>query len=328
MKRFVFIFTAFIFLSSFIPVMRAESQQDQTGKSLWTDNLPVYDHVVIIVEENKDLNMVIGNSSAPYINNTLKKEGASFTQMYGEEHHSQGNYFWLFSGSNHHVGYYDVPPRNPINASNLGEQLIKKFDNPQAFKGYSEDLPSIGYKGNVNGNYARKHIPWISFANVPNGSSLQDSANLRFADFPADFNQLPKVSFVIPNQIHDMHNGIPPASVQKGDIWLQNNINSYYQWAKIHNSLLILTFDEDSHFAPGLTDPGKIAAKNQIPTIFAGAHIKPGEYPEDKGITHVNILRTLEAMYGLDRSGAQQINAVKAGITDDYILTDVFESVK
>jgi hypothetical protein len=39
----------------------------------------------------------------------------------------------------------------------------------------------------------------------------------------------------------------------------------------------------------------------------------------------VNLLRTLEAMYGLPRSGAQQPFAPKAGIADDFILTDIFE---
>jgi hypothetical protein len=65
----------------------------------WPAGLPVYDHVVIIVEENKDYGEIIGNPNAPYINNVLKAEGANFTRMYGEEHWSQGNYFWLFSGS-------------------------------------------------------------------------------------------------------------------------------------------------------------------------------------------------------------------------------------
>ena len=70
---------------------------------------PVYDHVVIVVEENKDYEQIIGSAAAPYIN-LLKKEGASFTKMYAEEHHSQGNYFWLFSGSNQGVGFYDDVP--------------------------------------------------------------------------------------------------------------------------------------------------------------------------------------------------------------------------
>jgi hypothetical protein len=45
-------------------------------------------------------------------------------------------------------------------------------------------------------------------------------------------------------------------------------------------------------------------------------------------MTHVNILRTIEAMYGLPKSGAQQANAVRAGIGDDAIATDLFLSVQ
>ena len=53
----------------------------------------------------------------------------------------------------------------------------------------------------------------------------------------------------------------------------------------------------------------------------------PGDYEEGLGITHVNILRTLEAMYGLPKAGAQQPHAAAGGISDDYIITDVFEPV-
>src|SRR6516162_6420822 len=103
-----------------------------TNSVAWPAGLPVYQHVVIVVEENKDYDQIIGNPNAAYINGTLRKEGASFTQMFGEEHFSQGNYFWLFSGSNQHVGFHDrVPtaanhPDYPFQASNLGAQLIKK----------------------------------------------------------------------------------------------------------------------------------------------------------------------------------------------------------
>ena len=51
----------------------------------WPAELPVYDHVVIVVEENKDYGEIIGNAAAPYINGVLKAEGASFTRMFGEE---------------------------------------------------------------------------------------------------------------------------------------------------------------------------------------------------------------------------------------------------
>ncbi|MGP8051151.1 MAG: alkaline phosphatase family protein [Desulfobaccales bacterium] len=323
---------------------------DRAGPSAailkWPAGLPVYDHIVIVMEENKDYEEVIGKSYAPYINNVLKKEGANFTRMYGEEHFSQGNYFWMFSGDNHNIGFTDEIPseKNPLYPfkPSLGERLINKR---LSFKGYAEDLPTIGFTGDRAGNYVRKHVPWISFANVPKGTTVATSSDLRFADFPSPghYETLPRVAFVIPNLINDMHD---PRDIKKsipaGDKWLRDNIGPYYQWAKYHNSLLILTFDEndDKRLYQGLTnpfvDPEKCTGKgrdreycvdlqNRIVTIFAGAHIEPGDYPEGKGITHVNILRTIEAMYGLSKSGHQQPNAAGGGITDNYIVTDVFE---
>jgi acid phosphatase len=314
----------------------------------WPAGLPVYDHVVIVVEENKDYDQIIGEPKAPYINLTLREEGANFTQMFGEEHNSQGNYFWLFSGSNQHVGFTDVVPsatnhsKYPFQAPNLGTALINKG---WTSKGYSEDLPAIGstveFTKAAGGEtvYARKHVPWISFADFQNGNTVATSSNLRFADFPTDpatFNTLPTVAIVVPNLQNDMHNGKPKESIPKGDAWLKKNLDPYYQWAKKSNSLLIVTWDEsdDKSHVQGLTNPFipptnqlKRDLQNRIPTIFAGAHIKPGNYVEGKGMTHVNVLRTLEAMYGLPRSGEQQPNAAGGGILDDFIITDVFEKV-
>jgi acid phosphatase len=132
-----------------------------------------------------------------------------------------------------------------------------------------------------------------------------------------------------------MHNGKPQDSVPSGDRWLAQNLDRYYQWAKTHNSLLIVTFDENDNLAVnyrGLTDPAaaqdgsqqRRVAQNRIATILAGAHVKPG-YREASPSTHVNLLRTLEAMYGLPRSGAQQPYAARAGISDDAILTGAFQ---
>lgn len=339
--------------------------ENSNSKLIWPDSLPVYDHIVIVVEENKDYTEVIDADLAPYINKYLRAEGASFTNMYGEEHHSQGNYFWFFSGSNQDVGFNDIVPNEdnnknyPFTAPNIASQLI---DSGYTFSGYSESLPYIGCdtirtfniierngKMDTIGLYGRKHVPWISFANVP------DSLNKRFLDFPkdtADFKNLPTVSFVIPNLNNDMHNGPDSVSISIGDSWLKKNMDAYYQWSKNNNSLLIITFDENDDFRhiKGLTDPDRnhicpdsLLAEdmdpkikkdtlandyeNKVVTIFAGAHIKQGEYSEGKGITHVTILRTIEAMYGLPKAGKQQINAANYGISDDDIITDVFQVI-
>ena len=138
----------------------------------WPSVLPRYDHIVIVVEENKDFDQVIGNPAAPYLNR-LAAEGALLTHMFGEEHNSEGNYFWLFSGDNHGVGFNDKVPAVKFTDSNLGAALIAKG---LSFKGYSQSLPAIGADIDVTPPgchypclYGRKHVPWISFANVPAG---------------------------------------------------------------------------------------------------------------------------------------------------------------
>jgi len=289
--------------------------------------LPRYDHVVVVIEENKDYGQVIDSDAAPYINGPLKAEGADLTQMYAEEHKSEGNYFWLLSGSNQQVGFDDEMPTRQISASNLAQCLIGAG---LTFKGYSEGLPEIGSTASIAGLYARKHVPWISFSNIPNGTTVENSSNLRFTDFPEDFTKLPTVAFVVPNLVNDMHDGTPPSSVRAGDTWLRDHLDGYYQWAKQHNSLLIVTFDEDSRKPDGLTNPGDPDPKkrNRIPTVVAGAHVKHGEFPEGKGVTHVNILRTLEAMYQLPKSGTQPQKALAAGIDDETVIQDIFEATR
>jgi len=282
----------------------------------------------------------------------LAREGAVLTRMFGEEHFSEGNYFWLLSGSNQNVGFRDqVPPPASIHAPNLAGQLLAAG---RSFKGYAEDLPAIGFTGVPGqGLYAPKHVPYIAFADLPAGATAASSINLRFQDFPAPgrFQDLPTVAMVIPNLENDMHGVLAlddpggrkgrqvvvEEEVEKGDAWLRTRLDDYYQWAKTHNSLLIVTFDEndDTTGFSGLTDPAldpdrpgaarealKVA-RNQIPTLVAGAHVRHGEFDEAPGVTHVNLLRTLEAMYGLPKAGAQQANAARFGITDRPIQ-DIF----
>ncbi len=167
--------------------------------------------------------------------------------------------------------------------------------NGYTFGGYSEGLPSVGYVGPDVGDYVRKHSPWVSFTNVPS------STNLPFSSFPTDYSQLPTVSFVTPNVTNDMHDG----TIAQADTWLQTNLGGYVQWAQTHNSLLIVTWDEDD-----------LGATNQIPTIFAGPMITSGSYSEL--IDHYNVLSTVEDMYGLPYLGQ---DATATSINDIYTGT-------
>lgn len=240
--------------------------------------IPRYDHVVVVVMENKSISSIVGNTvDAPYINSLLSSS-VNFTQSYAVTHPSEPNYLALFSGSTQ--GITDDSCPHTFGTDNLGHQLIAAG---HTFAGYSETMPSIGYTGCTYGlsGYARRHNPWVDFSN------LSPSTNLTYTSFPSDFTQLPTLSFVIPNLCNDMHD----CSVSTGDNWLSSHINNYINWAKTHNSLLILTWDEDDD----------TTSSNQIITLFDGANIKPGAYGER--INHYSVLRTLEDMYGLAALG-------------------------
>jgi phosphatidylinositol-3-phosphatase len=244
--------------------------------SATADNgVPRFDHVVVVVMENHSNSDVIGNSAAPYIN-SLADSGANFTQSYAITHPSQPNYLALFSGSTQGVTDNSCP--HTFGTTNLGSELIA---DQLTFKGYSESMPYDGYTGCSSGAYARKHSPWVNWSNVP------ESSNLTLNAFPSDYNQLPTISFVTPNLNNDMHDG----TVGQGDSWLRDHFDNYVQWAKTHNSLLVLTFDEDDN-----------SSGNRIPTVFVGASVQAGDYSER--INHYNVLRTLEDAYGLPHAAA------------------------
>ncbi|KUJ67259.1 acid phosphatase [Streptomyces albus subsp. albus] len=253
-----------------------------------TAALPTYDHIVIVPFENKNYTTIKDSSSAPYVND-LARQGTLFTKSFGLTHPSQPNYIGLFSGSQQGVTNDDCPKN--FSAGNLGKQLL---DAGKSFTAYSEGLPSAGYTGCKSGDYRRKHAPWAGFPTV-NGASY----HVPFSDFPSDYSELPTVSFVVPDMCSDMHD----CSVGTGDSWLEDNLGGYAEWARTHNSLLIVTFDEDN-----------FTSVNQIYTLFVGAHVKAG-YQSSTQINHYSVLRTLEDMYGLPPLGGA---AGKSAITDAW----------
>jgi phosphatidylinositol-3-phosphatase len=232
--------------------------------------LPGYDHIVVVVEENHAFGKVLGNRRAPFLS-SLAAAGATMTASFAVTHPSEPNYLALFSGSTQGVTDDSCP--HAFAAENLGHQLLAAG---LSFAGYSEGMPADGYSGCTSGRYARKHNPWAAFSNVPADS------NLRYRDFPTDYRTLPSVAFVVPDLCHDMHD----CNVPTGDAWFRSNLGGYAAWARAHNSLLVVTFDEDDH-----------SADNRIPTFFYGAHMATGSYAEP--VTHYAVLRTLQTLRGL-----------------------------
>ncbi len=247
--------------------------------------LPKPDHIVVLIFENHSYNSIIGSTAAPHINAlAADTSSALFTQSFAIEHPSQPNYLDFYSGTNQGVTNNYLPTNIPFTTANLGRQL---FDSGLSFTTYSEDLPSVGYNGATSGKYARKHNPAANWMGTGT-NQIATTTNQPFTAFPdsADYSYLPTVCYVIPNLYNDMHDGSDPARITRGDKWMYDSLNSYINWSKTHNSLFIMTFDEDDN-----------STSNHITTIFTGANVKAGQYAY--AINHYSILRTIEEMYRL-----------------------------
>jgi phosphatidylinositol-3-phosphatase len=247
LRRFSLIGTALIGIFLFVQVQAARTAEQR---------LPQPDHVVVVICENHSFDEIVDPKRAPFIF-SLATDGALFTHSFAVAHPSQSNYFALFSGSTHGVRDNED---HMLKAPNLASALIATH---KSFIGYVET------------GSPRKHNPWESFTDT---QAIERNLN----EFPSDFSRLPTVSFVIPNLADDMHDG----SVPDGDEWLKTHLGAYAEWAKTHNSLLIVTFDEDDN-----------GAENHIPTVIYGSGVRPGRYGER--ITHYSVLSTLLAMYNL-----------------------------
>jgi hypothetical protein len=244
--------------------------------------LPQPDHVVVVIFENHSFDQVIDPKRAPFIY-SLTANGALFVNAFAVAHPSQPNYFALFSGSTQGVRDNDG---HSFDAPNLATAL---------------DTANKNFVGYVETGSPREHNPWESFNSVR-------KLERNLSELPNDFTQLPTVAFIIPNLNHDMHGEhdgrrswlkdhlralVPSLNhdtderlVRDGDTWLKDHLGTYAEWAKAHNSLLIVTFDEDDDHAG-----------NHIPTLISGAHVRPDRYAER--ITHYNVFSTLLAMYNV-----------------------------
>lgn len=259
-----------------IPASRSAAATLTTPRSTppGVEGIPRFEHIVVVIEENKPFGELVGTSSTPFLTG-LARGGAVLTKSYAITHPSEPNYLALFSGSTQGLSSDSCP--HQFNGPNLAASITEAG---ATFIGYSESLPAPGFEGCSAGEYARKHAPWTDFM-------LPAAVNQPTTAFPADFARLPSLSFVIPNLQNDMHDG----SIAEGDQWLAEHLSGYLTWAVTHNSLLIVTTDEDDN-----------SGDNHIATMLAGARVTPGQYPTRTD--HYGLLRTLLDSFGLLPIGA------------------------
>jgi hypothetical protein len=275
-------------------------------------------HIMLIVEENEAYssaqtssdNYVIGNSNAPYINNTLATTYTSATNWFAVQHNSPHDYLDLTVGTD-----LGLPNGKPYSTPMLVDELHTAGI---PWKAYFENLPSNCYNGPSlsDGLYDPNHNPlhffvhsstsgggWCSSSNINTEGVVPYPGASGFAN-DLDAANAPDFVFVVPNDCDEMHgdtsSGSPCANdsdaalIKGGDDWLGDNLpavlaSSWYA----QNGIIIITWDES---AGGDDSGGPFGNGGHIPTIVisASAH---GHYTTSGD--HYATLRAIEEAYGV-----------------------------
>jgi hypothetical protein len=260
--------------------------------------IPASSHVFVVVEENHSYSSVIGSASMPYLNSLANKYGLS-TQYYANTHPSIGNYFMMTAGQ---IVTTNDSMCSTVTQDNIVRHLLSAG---KTWKAYAESLPSAGYTGCGVYPYVKRHNPLAYFSDVANSSEKYNL--VPFTKFATDRanNTLPNFSFIVPNLLHDAHDG----SLSTADSWLKTNIAPLIASATFQkDGILIIVFDES---AGSDTQHGG----GHVAAVVIGPKVKVGS----KSTTlyqHQNMLKTVMKALGLSSFPGAASGAT--GMTDFF----------
>jgi phospholipase C len=197
-------------------------------------SLPHYEHIFVIIAENKGYDQIIGPTTrAPNINRLAQRYGLA-SEFYAETHPSEPNYIAMLGGdtfgirdddafyckadlrdasclSSGRADYVD----HTVTARGLPDQLQ---DHGLTWKGYMESLPEAGslvprwptidhpVTDLPSELYAAKHNGFVSFATVQKDPERAGKI-VDFAQLDRDLaaGAMPNYAHIVANQCNDMH---------------------------------------------------------------------------------------------------------------------------
>ena len=309
--------------------------------------IPHYEHIFVLIAENKAYDKIIGSSNAPRLNRLAQSYGLA-TQFYGEVHPSEANYVALLGGST--FGIHDddafyckaasVKPfcsnaRKPdyanhtISAPSLMTQLEQRG---LTWKGYFEDLPQPGSDAVIAPSplralYAAKHNGFMNFESVQqNPNRAQKIVGMAQLANDLKSGQVPNYSHIVLNQCHEMH-GLAECPISKdlirtGDRALAGIVQQIMAsslWATPKNNAIVVTWDEDDRTTKGAQ--GCCGFEPQSAANFGGGHIATivmtshgaRRVSDATPYNHYSLLRTVEEAFGIDEH-LNHANDTAAGV--------------
>ncbi len=273
---------------------------------------PHYDHIFLIIEENREYSQIINSPHAPNLNALANTYGLA-TQSFGATHPSEPNYVAIVGANFFGIQDDAAYTAHEIKGGNLATQIMAAG---LSWKGYFEDMPGPGFlgtcapaidctTGQLYDLYGSKHNGFVNF------NSVRHNSTERFSMVPMDQlaidlanNTVPNFSYIVPDQCNDMHGGAnacldtPTAALTtEGDYVAQQIVNEIMgapMWAQGNNAIVI-TFDE------GNSNEGCCDAKPGGGHIYTAVITNNGPrgLQDPTPYNHYSLTATIEAAFGL-----------------------------
>jgi hypothetical protein len=256
-----------------------------------TSGMAAVQRVMVVVLENEDATR---SEQQPFLAQ-LAARGAYLRDYHALTHPSQPNYIALAAGSAYGVDH-DGPVT--IDVPHLGDLLDA---HGISWKVYAEDYPGGCYLGATSGQYVRKHVPFLSFANVQHDRERCARSVVEASQLDDDVRNgtLPRFSLYVPNLRNDGHD----TGVTFADRWLRQRFEPLLADERFAAGMLfIVTFDE-----------GRAGSPNTVYCSLSGAGVRPGTV-SDAYYDHYSLLRTIEEIFAAGTLGHHDAGA--AVITD------------
>ena len=254
--------------------------------------VPRFDHIYVILLENKESSDVVGSQNAPYLNGLIGQYGLAIGYT-GVAHPSQPNYLAIWGGSTFGItddGVHD------LTGETLGDQLNSAG---KSWRIYAENYPAGTGNGDTRcysgatasggedgaGTYTRKHDPAMSFSSLSTNVARCAEHITDLSHFDATATDF---SLIVPNACHDMHD----CPVSSGDTWLSTWLPTHIlntpTW-KESNSALFITWDEGD---------SAIGGGGSVPMIVI-SHQTPAGFTSPATHDHYSLLATVEDSWQL-----------------------------
>ncbi|KAF7727958.1 hypothetical protein EC973_006846 [Apophysomyces ossiformis] len=260
-----------------------------------------FDRIVVVVFENQNYEDA---AKDPYFSTLAERHnGLALTNYQALAHPSQPNYIGMVSGS--HKGTVLDFDSN-IDRKSVVDQLDSKGI---SWKAYQEGYQGDCNKVTSNGQYRRKHNPFISFTNIANNATR--CANIVPAtelDKDIENNAVPQYVYYTPDMQNDGHDTSLKYSSDWLKSWLEPRMKNP---AFSDNTLIVLTWDEQKDY---------VDVHNHVLTVLLGPAVQRSAKTDGVRYDHYSILKTVQDNWNLGNLGENDVSATP------FILKDQAEN--